>query len=222
MFKGIKDALKPIIILSISLLLFPTIAEMIGKNFDERNRVFSFLANSSFVIQSIGIIITSLSGTLFVFILYKEKKVKEVLVKAGIRDAIWDLEHLKYHTRFVFYKIQNSWENDNITSLQDYATPEFILWFKDVLKSKGNKNYNEVNISDTRIICCEDFLNNDKDKFVGYIMGYLIADGDTDSSYKKQFSEEYHFVRFQNDWLLSKIGSGNIFNIAFSTNKFEQ
>jgi hypothetical protein len=164
-------------------------------------------------------------GSIYLVVLLKEKRAENILVKADCNDPIWDEDSLKNQTRATFYKVQGCLRNDDITPIMGYATEEFISWFKKVLE---NKNENKIasayiDITETRIICCEDFLHNDKDRFVGYIKGNLLRDedGDENDSPKKEFSEVYYFVRFKNDWFLNKIDSSTLWNLLSFNSKYQ-
>ncbi|HEX2683828.1 MAG TPA: hypothetical protein VHL77_07840, partial [Ferruginibacter sp.] len=163
-----KNWLKHFIILSISMFLIPTIADIISNNSRERNRILDFVANWAGVFQIAGVIFSIISGATFLALKLKEKRSKQILEIAA-KDPIWNLESLKYHTRFIFYKVQYSLKSRNSDELSKFATPEFILDFNKIIEDKDNCFGLDIDITETRIICCRDYLNNNKDKFAGYI-----------------------------------------------------
>lgn len=222
MIKQIKNSIKTVIVVGISLFLIPTIADIVGNNSGERNFIMSFFRNFGSLLQLIGIITTSSSGIIYFVISLKEKKSEQVLEKASMHDSIWNVESLKYQTRFIFYKIQGALENKKIDSLQNYTTSDFILWFKKIIENNIDTTINTIDIIETRIICCQDFQQNDKDKFVGYLKGTVVQVTGSGEHSKKEFEEAYHFVRCQNDWLLNKIDSDSIWNLISYSSKYEE
>ena len=223
MFNQLKNALKPVIVMSVGLLLLPTLTDILNKTWPRFSNLFSFISGYAFVFQLTGVSLTSLSGSLFLFILYKEKRTEKILASENNNNnSEWNFEALKYNTRFIFYKVQAALNSNDISVLQNYATPQFLSWFKEVLVNNKNKSIASIEVEETHVICCRDFLNNNKDQYVGYIKGGLIITGDDDQQYEQSFSEVYHFIRAGNDWLLNKISSAGIWNIAFLNNNFEE
>lgn len=222
MFNEIKNSLKIIFTIGFSLALLPTIADIFGHSSQERNNILSLLTNYATVIQFIGIFLTSLPTIIYFLILSKEKRSKNVLKLAVSNDPIWDIESLKYHTRFIFYKVQCAWKDETTDALKGYATPEFISWFKEEIKNKTTNKTSAIDVSQTRIVYCQDFVENEMDKFAGYLKVNIMEDNGKEKLSKKEFSEIYHFVRFQNDWLLNKVAGGGIWNLFFVSSKHEE
>jgi predicted lipid-binding transport protein (Tim44 family) len=222
MIRSIKNLLWPVIFIGVTLFLLPTIADALGGDSGKHGNVLAFLKNSSGVIQGIGILLAACSGAGFLFVSYKEKRSLATLEVAGNKDPIWDEDSLKYQTRYAFYRVQHAWETRDMSGLQGYATPEFISWFKDVLQKKPAEAMSNIDITETHVVCCQNYTDNDKDKFDGYIKGNLIEPADEDQTPTKDFTEIYHFVRSGNDWLLNKINSGNILNLLLLENKEQE
>lgn len=247
MYKSIKKLLWIIISIAVSILLFPTIIKIFGIDLRQYDILNSLLTNYYGICAVIGVCSSIISGLLLLLINDKERKAKIVLNEAVGKDAIWDIDNLTYHTRMVFYKVQSAWNNNDVTVLQDYFTAEFTGWFIEQLKSKRADDDNiNFDITDTNIICCQDFLNNDKDRYEGYIQGNIIDGNDRNASgsddtltdeqgeqwristgnedpVPQQFSEVYHFIRSKNDWLLNKIDFKiSIWDLLRERNKFEQ
>jgi hypothetical protein len=222
MLNDLKKSLWPIIVIGVSLFLLPAIIQILGIDPDDDSILYSIL-NSS-LIQVLGILLTTFSAAVYLIILLKEKRSKEILAKADINDPIWDENSLKYQTRATFYKVQSAFKNHEIAPLLDQATPGFISWFRQILNDKDEDKIapTYIDITETRIICCKDFLNNEEDKFVGYIGGNIIPVRDDADSPRKEFSEMYHFVRSQNGWLLNKIDGSNLWNLISFSSRYEQ
>lgn len=208
-----KKTLKFIIVFSISLLLVPTILEIVFKTTQQRDNASSEIYAAFFIIQSIAAIIGSLSGIIYFIVISKEKKALKTLAEGGETDSIWNIDELKYQTRFIFYKVQDALESKSISPLKDYATPGFLEWFKKLIDNEHAMHI-PVNITETHIISCKDSSDNSKDKFVGYIKGRLETEDYNESA--KEFSEIYHFIRIDNNWFLEKITGSNILNIVFA------
>ena len=170
----------------------------------------------------VSYIIFIISALVLATVLYKELRAKKILRKAVVRDGIWDENELKVTARGMFYKIQYALAEFDMTNLKDYLTTEFLLMFtSEVQKLRATNRKIEVDsidITETRIVCSRDFLNNDKDRFVAYIKGNLTLD-----SKSKGFEEMYHFIRNDNDWLLNKInGYIRLIDILFEESFIEK
>ena len=217
MFKNLKKLLQFFIVATISMFLFPTILRLVGmETYDFRN--------ISSLLIFLGITASIFSGVIAIIIIYKSKKADRLLQKAAARDGIWDEENLKVQTRAVFYKVLTAWNNEDASLMKEYVTDDYLQFFKKRLATKTEAKVtdilNSIDISETRIICCQDFLNNEKDRFVGYLTWNFSNDnneegddsersvsiewGNRQNDVPAQFSEMYHFIRDGNDWLLNK------------------
>src|SRR6185437_5906871 len=217
MFKNLKKLLQFFIVATVTMFLFPTILRLVGmENYDFRN--------ISSLLIFLGITASIFSGVIAVIIIYKSKKADRLLQKAAARDGIWDEENLKVQTRAVFYKVLTAWNNEDASLMKEYVTDDYFQFFKKRLATKTEAKVtdilNSIDISETRIICCQDFLNNEKDRFVGYLTWNFANDnndedddsegsvsiewGNRQNDVPAQFSEMYHFIRDGNDWLLNK------------------
>jgi predicted lipid-binding transport protein (Tim44 family) len=215
MFKDLKRLLQFFIVTAVSMFLFPTILRLLGfESFD--------VQNISTLLILAGIVSSTISGAIAVIIIYKSKNAERLLQNAAARDAIWNEDSLKVQTRSVFYKVLTAWTNEDASLIKECVTDEYFQFFKIRLATKNEAKVtnivNSIDISETRIICCQDFVNNEEDKFVGYISwnfsnndneeedseGPAVHWGNKRDNDPTKFSEIYHFVRVANDWLLNK------------------
>ena len=217
MFKNLKKLLQFFIVATVSIFLFPTILRLVGME------TYDF-ENISNLLIFLDITASIFSGVIAIIIIYKSKNADRLLQKAAARDAVWNEENLKVQTRAVFYKVLTAWNNEDASLVEEYVTDDYLQFFKKRLATKTEANVtdilNSIDISETRIICCQDFLNNEKDKFVGYLTWNFSNDnneedddsegsvsiewGSRQNDIPEQFSEMYHFIRHRNDWLLNK------------------
>ncbi|HSN10023.1 MAG TPA: hypothetical protein VLS85_13375 [Hanamia sp.] len=211
MFKDIKKLLWFCIVMAMSMFLLPTILLALGIDSVTYQNLLALLMIG-------GVIISVISGVIGLVIIYKSNNADRILQKADQRDQIWDEDHLKYTTRFVFYKMMNAWNTGDLSVIKDYVTAEYLSSFQKKLSGKTgatvNNIINSIDIVETRIICCQDFLNNSQDKFVGYIKWKFITEEseinnmsletfpNEKTDEKDVFQESYHFKRVSNDWLL--------------------
>ena len=216
MFKDLKRLLQIFIVTSVSTFLFPTILRLLGfESFD--------IENIATLLIFAGIVSSIISGVIGVIIIYKSRNAERLLRQASTRDMIWNEESLKIQTRSVFYKVLTAWNNDDATLIKEYVTDDYFQFFETRLTTKKEARVtdilNSIDILETRIICCQDFVNNEEDKFVGYISWKFsnnnnqeqdsegaveIHWGNKRNNDPPHFSEIYHFVRVANNWLLSK------------------
>ncbi|MGN6341288.1 MAG: TIM44-like domain-containing protein [Ginsengibacter sp.] len=206
MFKDLKRLLQFFIVATVSMFLFPTILRLLGfESFD--------IENISTLLIIASIVSSIISSVIAVIIIYKSNNAERLLKKAAARDMIWNEEGLKIQTRSVFYKVLTAWNNQDASLIKEYVTEEYFQSFKARLTTKNEAKVpnilNNIDISETRIICCQDFVNNEEDKFVGYISwNFSTENNEEDNSdglgNPNKFSEIYHFVRLADNWLLSK------------------
>jgi len=113
---------------------------------------------------------------------------------------------MKIQARSTLYRMDTAWRNKDASALENDLTQECFLKFRDEINngSAGDRKYSgPLSIDETRIICCQDYLNNEEDKFVAYIKG-TEADGDT----TRGFVAVLYFSRQGTYWLLNKIHYG--------------
>jgi hypothetical protein len=194
------------------------------------DKISSAAGNAQAIIIIAGYILLTFSSIITGLILYKEYRSRRILRKAAATDALWNEETLKVHARSVIYKVGYAIDNGDVTNLKDLLTPEFLVSFQkqiDHYKARQRANsINSIDITETTIICCRDYLNNDKDRFVAYAQGTLtesVTDQNPSEELpKKEFSEMYYFDRSGNDWLLDKIvGNNRLVNLLLLTNLHE-
>ncbi len=205
-----KKTSRFLIITSVSMLsagLMPTI--------------FKSFTEASYIVSIGGYVLIIVSILLACIVFYKEYRAKKILSSAVRKDPIWDLNELKIGARSVFYRVHNALVNQDPLSMKDYSTEGFYKLFSKkiaTLKGKESSPADNANIEETRIVCCQDYLNNEKDKYVAYIKGNF-----TDDSTILNFSEMYHFVRVGNDWLLNDIDhTSGYLKILFTRNIEEE
>lgn len=235
MFKDLKKALQIFIVTAVSMFLMPTILGLLGfKSNDIGNLYTLFLL--------LGILSSIFSGVIVIIVFYKSKNADRLLQKAVARDPIWDEDSLKVQMRAVFYKVLTAWNNEDASSIKEYVTEDYFQSFKKRLTTKTEVSFadilNRIDISETRIICCQDFLNNEEDKFVGYVTWNFSSDNNNDDDSEgsviingdngrnddpKTFSEMYHFIRIGNDWLLNKSDDNvGFWNLVTEKSIYEQ
>jgi len=206
MLKDIKKQLQFFIVLAVSMFLLPTILLALGVD-------LSNLHDISALFMIAGVISSIISAAIGLIIIYKSKSAMLVIQKAELTDDLWDEDQLKYQVRFVFYKMLNAWNNGDASIIKDFVTPEYFQSFTEKLQSKIDVNVdditNSIDIADTRIICCQDLLDNNEDKFVGYIKWKFRNESTREvgviwnnTNKESVFEETYHFKRFSDDWLL--------------------
>lgn len=158
MFKDLKRLLQFFIVATVSMFLFPTILRLLGfESFD--------IENISTLLIIASIVSSIISSVIAVIIIYKSNNAERLLKKAAARDMIWNEEGLKIQTRSVFYKVLTAWNNQDASLIKEYVTEEYFQSFKARLTTKNEAKIpnilNNIDISETRIICCQDFVNNE-------------------------------------------------------------
>lgn len=148
----------------------------------------------------------------------KSRSAAKVMTHASNKDTFWNTDELKKHAEKTFYEIQDAWENRNMDKVKSSVDKELYTNYSALLtamKQRHEKNIlTQIQIDETRIIGCEDYIDNSKDRYIGYIQGRLldyVINEDTQEIIKNpsktlsNFSVSYHFVRSDNTWILEKI-----------------
>ena len=166
------------------------------------------------VVMVLGSVLTALSLTYGIYLLRREKRAAQLLATAADKDIIWDPEALQLQVRMMFYKVRAALENKDLSGLKDYTTAVFLNSFQETVDKVRTDISPEM--TEARIVCCQDLKDNDEDKFVGYISGVMT------DVLKTEFSEMYYFVRQNNYWLLDRIDHRpGIFTLLFAVNREE-
>jgi predicted lipid-binding transport protein (Tim44 family) len=210
-------------------LLFSILASLAMILLPERLSSGLVIVNDAVIIA--GYILLISSGILTGLLIYKRFAAYRVIKKASQGDPIWDEEKLKVHTRSILYKLQYCLDKGDADELKGLLTPEFLHSFEKTINSvkvtQPGIVVDAIDVNETYIISCKNYLQNDKDRYAAYIKGtyteaaVYYSQGQRIRDYglpEKQFEEIYHFVRKENDWLLDKINARvNVFNLLFST-----
>ena len=150
---------------------------------------------------------------------FKSQQANRILKKiSGNKDALWDKEFMEDHAKQTFLAMQLAWEKRNLKHMKKSMTPELYSRMKDTLNSMIlNKTINvivPIEIKDVRIIGCEDYKDDSKDRYIAYIKGTIIdytIDETTgiiiknDHKSYETFKDTYHFVRINYSWVLEEI-----------------
>jgi hypothetical protein len=164
---------------------------------------------------------------LFTIVLWKSEFSKKILSKISLNDNFWSMDSMKINARKTFMRIQDAWEARDINRVKDIITPELYTKYDSMLvdmENKGERNIiKNIVISELRIISCEDYLDDSKDRYVAHIKGSLLDYTIHEPSKeivknpyrtREDFTDTYHFVRSNNKWLLEHIdNSVNLWDI---------
>lgn len=197
-----------------------------GINNNGQNTVWDYVVFIGFIVFG------SFTGFITTVLLWKSKLSNKILSRILPTDSFWNINDMKYNARRVFYNMSEAWENHDMERVKNYVTIELYKDYSAKLaKMKERKEKNiisSVDITETRIIGCEDYKDNSKDRYIAYIKGtildYTILEdtGEIIKNPKKEiedFSDTYHFIRVKNQWVLEKIdNSVSILDLAFSRN----
>lgn len=148
----------------------------------------------------------------------KSRSADKVMTHASNKDTFWNTAELKKHAERTFHDIQDAWENKNMDKVKDKIDPklysDYSALLTPMIQNREKNILTQIQINETRIIGCEDYIDNSKDRYIGYIQGRLldyVVNEDTQEVIKNpsktlsNFSVSYHFVRSDNTWILEKI-----------------
>ncbi len=163
----------------------------------------------------IAIIITfSIIGYKWI-IKYKALRVNRILDKSANEDAIWNKEKLEKFVRDSYIKMQTAWMKQDMNHVQDIITSELYDIYQRMLDNQNRvgiyNHIDEVRIEKVEFVGVEDYIDDNYDRFTAYISGHMvdlivrIGINEIKTDKLTYFEDLYHFVRFENSWLLSGI-----------------
>lgn len=148
----------------------------------------------------------------------KNKKAKQLLQQIAQEDPMWNHRRMKARIEEIYFKVQSAWMERNQDLAKDCMSDRIYLKHKlqtDEMLRNGRKNIlAKVNLKDATIFSVSDFQNDDLDTFAAHISGSMIdyeVDDVTgtilsgDSSKIESFTEIWHFIRQNNQWVLDEI-----------------
>ena len=182
-----------------------------------------------------AVAIAAIFGTIPLLTKLKSYFAAKVMTHASHKDTFWNASELKKHAEKTFYEIQDAWENRNMAKVKDAVDENLYVEYTALLApmiERHEKNIlSQIQIDEIRIIGCEDHIDNSKDRYIAYIQGRLlnyVINEDTQEIIKNpsktlsNFSESYHFVRNNDNWILEKIDTAvTIQDIIQSKNSIE-
>lgn len=178
-----------------------------------------------FIIVGITILISS--SIVAIMIYYKRKKAKKRIADFERFDTTWNQELIKSRIEIIFFKLQQSITERDLTQIKDYLTEKMYKKQTEliqhlIIKKKINK-LESIKLVESTIISVTDFIDDNKDIFTCHVNGKMInyfVDEKTqkiisgDNSHYKPFEELWYFTRQGNNWLLDDIDSKvNIYNL---------
>lgn len=193
------------------------------------------LTTRDLIIYICVFILGSFSALITIVVMLKSNASKKIIKKIILSDTFWDFNEMKSHAHEVFYKIQDAWGKRDIDRAKNYITPELHRKYKiklEYLRMEHKVNIiRNINITDIKIIGCEDYKDDSKDRYIAYIKGTILdfmVDDRTGRNITNEdketetFSDTYHFVRVDNNWLLENIDNSVSMLDVITTRNFKE
>lgn len=138
---------------------------------------------------------------------------QQAVQKASIQDSTWNEQAIIGYATTVFNRFQYDWERLDLTSIQQYTTPNYarhVGLMLYALQQMGRINQmSNVSISEVVITQAYDDQNDQNDRVsVGFVASAddkLIENGSLIYRDTEEFGEQWNFVRSGNGWLLDGI-----------------
>lgn len=137
---------------------------------------------------------------------------------AAASDPAWDQEALLSYATSVFRRFQYDWQRMDLSSIQQYTTPEYakhVGLMLYAMQQMGRVNeLSDVTISEALITGAHDAADNSKDRVnVAFVasMRDQLKDRATNTALRvdhEEFGEQWNFVRSERGWLLDGIDQG--------------
>ena len=138
---------------------------------------------------------------------------RQAVQQAAMQDGAWNEQGIINYATTVFNRFQYDWERLDLTSIQQYTTPNYarhvglVLY---ALQQMGRVNQmSNVSISEAVITQAYDDQNDQNDRVsVGFVASAddkLIENGSLIYRDTEEFGEQWNFVRSGNGWLLDGI-----------------
>lgn len=127
----------------------------------------------------IGLIVWGIYTLIISIILFfKVGKSRRVIKKSAEQDSFWNFDQMRDNAKKVFFKMQDAWMDRNIESVKDIITSRLYDDYKtqlELMKKNSEKNIlSGINVTDVRIIGCEDYLDNSHDSYIAHIKGEML------------------------------------------------
>lgn len=147
-------------------------------------------------------------------------KTNALLNEISLEDQLWQPTRLKENAKDAFLKIQVAWQEKNMNTVKKIVTTSLYNNYTDQLnemRARNETNYiSDINIFDIKIICCQDYKDNAKDRYVAHIKGNLV-DYTFNNKEKtivknpgknnEDFEDAFYFIRSGDKWLLDNINN---------------
>ncbi|HNZ71397.1 MAG TPA: Tim44-like domain-containing protein [Prolixibacteraceae bacterium] len=184
----------------------------------------------------IALILVGIYSFIVTVALYiKVDKSRTVIENGEINGSFWNFEQMRDHSKRVFLKMQHAWMNRDINRVKDLISPRLYEDLKahlEFMTENGEKNIlSGIDIKSIKIIGCEDYLDNNQDSFIAHIKGSMLdytINEKTSQVIKnadksvETFTDTYHFIRTDNQWLLDYIDNHvSIWDIIKTRNYYE-
>ncbi len=148
---------------------------------------------------------------------------QQAVQKASMQDSAWNEQAIISYATTVFNRFQYDWERLDLTSIQQYTTPNYarhvgLMLYS--LQQMGRVNQmSNVSISEAVITQAYDDQNNQNDRVsVGFVASAddkLIENGSLIYRSAEEFGEQWNFVRSGNGWLLDGIDQATEDSVQF-------
>lgn len=185
----------------------------------------------------IGCVVAAVTGILLGMVLHRKKRrSKAVILESRLSDTFWHLGEMEKHSKKVFLEMQKAWKGRDMTPVRalvsDSLYKDYELKLEKMRDKKEVNILNSITVKNVDIIGAEDFQNNEDDRFSVYIDGemqdYMVNEWTGDLLYGtsrevRPFSDIYHFIRVNNQWILNRIdGKVTVLDVVMSKNRRER
>jgi hypothetical protein len=171
-----------------------------------------------------------------VILFFKVGKSRKIINKSADHDSFWNFEQMRNNAKSVFFKMQDAWMEREIEKVKDIITPQLYEEYKtqlELMKKNNEKNIlSGINVTNVRIIGCEDYMDDSQDSYIAHIKGEMIDYTINEKTRQiiknpdkkeEKFTDTYHFIRKGNKWLLDNIDNKvSIWDVIRTRNYHEE
>lgn len=145
----------------------------------------------------------------------------KVLENAARTDQMWDNAAMTELVRKTFLALQELWSQNKLEESKAYIHTDYQTKYgEELLKHIAAKEFNRISgieISQISIVLAQNYKDNEKDTFVGFIEGMMNDEivnesgkvirkqGDGSDSSRRSIEEYWQFQRHGQTWLLKNI-----------------
>jgi hypothetical protein len=199
--------------LCVTVALVPALVELLHRCYPAFSPLADNLSAFYHFFYMLGGLGGGFSGILLTVLLYKERQAAKAIQKAAATDSVWQRSDLHLQSRSALYHVFHAWSLQDFSLLVDVATDDFLkemaAWGQPP-SCLDPHLVNSVEVTETKIVACDDYLDDEKDSYTSLISGFFLSPKNQQAvGYvevdKTPFKLTCTFIRVDSGWRLNEM-----------------